>query len=104
MQYTKSAEELQARRNKVSQWNREGKVMTDATRKRIRDERKRLQELEDKAEMIIAGLNTSNKPKSKKTTVNNSNFSEGSVRSLSRNTKSDDLAMKASQIIQEILQ
>jgi DNA-binding transcriptional regulator of glucitol operon len=104
MRFTKTAEELQERRAKVSKWTRNGEVMTDAMRKRIRDEQKRLQELQDKADMILAGLNTNTKPKRQTQTVNAPVIDNGSVRNLSRETKSDELALKASQILKEILQ
>lgn len=103
MRFTKTAEELQERRAKVSEWTRNGEVMTDAKRKRIRDEQKRLQELQEKADLILAGLNTNTKPKQQTQTVNASVIDTGSVRNLSRETKSDELALKASQIIQEIV-
>lgn len=103
MRFTKTAEELQERRAKVSAWTRNGQVMNDNMRKAIQNERKRQQSLEEKADMIIAGLNTSNKPKARVKTVQ-SQMNEGSVRNLSRDVKSDQLAMMASQIIQELTQ
>lgn len=107
MRFTKTEEELRARRAKVSAWTRNGEVMTDAKRKRIKNEQKRLQELQDKADMILAGLNTNTKPKRQLTSNSNtpqsSNIVEGSVRVLNRETKKDELAAKASQLIQEIL-
>ena len=56
--------EIEARRAKVNQWVKEGKVMNDAKRKKIKDATKHQQQLEDAAERILAGLVIHSKPKS----------------------------------------
>lgn len=105
MQFTKTPEQLKARRDRVREMEKAGQVMTDAKRKAIKDRQKYLQQLEEKADMILVGLNTNNKPKRQPVSViNTSNEVIGSVRILDREVKEDKLAQQASQIIQEILQ
>lgn len=103
MTFTKSDEELRERRKAVSEWQRTGKVMTDAKRKEIEKNRKYMSRLEEQVDLILAGLNTSSKPKRNISQPSNSPSNiQGTVRRLANNVKVDKLAIAASQIIQEI--
>jgi hypothetical protein len=104
MTFTKTAEELAARRAKVSEWTRNNQVETTATRNARRKEAKRLQELQDKAEMILAGMTnvaatrrTENTQQPVQTPVSNS-----VVRKIEANQKVDKLASQADKVLKEL--
>lgn len=56
MQFTKTAEQLAARRARVKELMQEGRVETEANKNRKKKEQKYFQALEDRAEIILAGL------------------------------------------------
>lgn len=56
MQITKTPEQLAARRARVKQFFVEGRVETEANKNRKKKEQKYFQALEDRAELILAGL------------------------------------------------
>lgn len=100
--FTKSAEELQARRNRVSQMIANGEVMTNARRAKIRKQQKEAQLLQDKAELALVGLTPSRKrPNSSMGNVTPTAAPEANV-SLSRTTKVDTLASTADAILKEL--
>lgn len=94
--------EIEARRAKVNQWVKEGKVMNDAKRKQIKDAAKRQQKLEDAAERILAGLVTHTKPKSNITEHKvKENAPEANIKIESK-VKVDALSVAADAILKEL--
>lgn len=56
MQFTKTAEQLAARRARVKELIESGRVETEANKKRKKKEQNYFQALEDRAEIILAGI------------------------------------------------
>lgn len=56
MQITKTPEQLAARRARVKQFFVNGRVETEANKNRKKKEQKYFQALEDRAELILAGI------------------------------------------------
>lgn len=106
MQFTKSQEELQARRARVKEMQAQGRVMNDSMRASIKKQRKYLSSLEEKADLILTGMNVNTNRRTRATSKNqNQSVSETtSTRRLSLNDKYDKLAVEASKIIQELVQ
>jgi hypothetical protein len=106
MRFTKTPEELAARRARVSSLHKEGRVENDAIRNAKRKEQKRFQTLEDKADLIIQGLIGSTMPL-------NSNKAVFTPKTISKvvpeastplpvNMKSDKLAVEAEKVLKEL--
>lgn len=94
--------ELEARRAKVNQWIKEGKVMNDAKRKQIKDAAKRQQQLEDAADRILAGLVTHSKPKSNITEHKvKENAPEANIK-IAPKVKVDALSAAADSLLKEL--
>lgn len=91
------------RRARLKQLFEEGRVETDAIRKRRKAEAKRQVELEAKAEVILAGLTSHSKPKASVTeTVARSEAPTEATRTLANGVKYDKLASAADQLIKEL--
>lgn len=91
------------RRARLKQLFEEGRVETDAIRKRRKAEAKRQVELEAKAEVILAGLTSHFKPKASVTeTVARSEAPTEATRTLANGVKYDKLASAADQLIKEL--
>lgn len=107
LRFTKTAEELAERRSKVSQWIRNGQVETTQTRTARTKAQKEAQELQDKADMILAGLQASTKPFGSRASVTTPKVTSkaipGAVAPLASNVKNDRLAVEANKVLQEIL-
>lgn len=103
MQITKSNEELKARRERVKFLQRQGQVMNDSMRTQIQKQRKYFAQLEEKADLILAGINPTSNRKPQPTNQNQSNVDQGSFRRLSQNDKYDKLAVEASKIIEDLV-
>lgn len=56
MQFTKTPEQLAARRKRVKELIANGQVETEANKNRKKKEQKYFQALEDRAEIILAGI------------------------------------------------
>lgn len=56
MQFTKTAEQLAARRARVKELMREGRVETEANKNRKKKAQKYFDQLQDRADLILAGL------------------------------------------------
>lgn len=56
MQFTKTPEQLAARRARVKELIESGRVETEANKNRKKKEQKYFQALEDRAEIILAGI------------------------------------------------
>ena len=107
MQFTKTPEQLAARRARVKQMQEEGREMTSTMRTRIANQQRKAQKLQDAADSVIAGLNASqiasNRYKGISTAEVIVNVAPEATTNLSRNQKEDTLAVKASKVIQELL-
>lgn len=101
MQITKTPEQLAARRARVKELMNSGRVESDKLRKARKDEAKRMQTLEEKADMIIAGLQPSQVKEIKK--IEKTDTSDMSVRTLPANKKYDNLASAADKVLKELL-
>jgi hypothetical protein len=95
-------QQIAKRRARVAQMYAEGAVMTDSLRKKIRDEAKRRQQLEDAAMLILAGSNRkSSVPMGTVPVEDKSPAPEANVK-LSARTKVDKLAAAADAILREL--
>lgn len=102
MQITKTPEQLAARRARVKEMIASGAVMTDAKRKAQKEAAKYQQQLEDKADMILAGLRPSQVKEVKKVATPTP-LNEENVRVLSNNQKFDTLASRANQVLADLM-
>lgn len=98
-----STEIVNARRARIQQLKNEGRVMTDAMRRKQKADAKRQAELENLADNVLAGLVS--RPKANKAVpvakdVNNVPVEANVV--LSRTTKFDALAVAASAVLKEL--
>lgn len=94
--------DIQIRRARVKQMIAEGRVMNDAMRKRQRDEVKRLQKLQDAADLILAeSCRVSQTPMGSNYIVEKTSAPEANV-ILNRNSKVDRLALAADSILKEL--
>lgn len=94
---------IEARHAKVNQWIKEGRVMNDAMRKNQKEAAKYQQQLEDRAERILAGLVTVSKPKEDVTVANNTKQAapEANIK-ITGKSKYDSLSVAADAILKEL--
>jgi len=93
---------IEARRAKVNQWIKEGKVMNDAMRKQQKEAAKYQQQLEDRAERILAGLVTHSKPKASVTDTKTKEIAPEANTQIKAKVKVDALALAAEAILKEL--
>lgn len=106
MQFTKTPEELAARRARVSSFFQNNRVETDTIRTKRRKEQKRLQLLEEKADQILrleAPVRARNNNTSIFTPKTISKAVPGAATPLPASVKNDRLAVEADKIIKELL-
>ena len=91
------------RRARLKKMFEEGRVETDATRKRRKAEAKRQAILQEKAELILIGLTSHSKPKASVTeTVARSEAPTEATRTLASGVKYDRLASAADKVLKEL--
>ena len=104
---TRTPEQIAARRARVAQMTAEGRVMTSTMRTRIANQQRKAQKLQDAADAVIAGLNASQIASNRYSGISTAevviNVAPEANISLSRNQKEDTLALKASKVLQELL-
>ena len=107
IQNTRTPEQIAARRARVAQMTAEGRVMDSKMRTRIANQQRKAQKLQDAADALIAGLSASqiasNRYKGISTAEVVVNVAPEATTNLSRNQKEDTLALKASKVLQELL-
>jgi hypothetical protein len=107
MRFTKTPEELAARRALVSALIASGNVMNDAARTAKRKAQKRFDELEYKAELIISGLQAPARRQDRLAAITTPKVvSEAPAEAttlLAEGTKYDNLALAADKVLQDIL-
>jgi hypothetical protein len=104
---TRTPEQIAARKARVAQMTAEGRVMTSALRTRIANQQRKAQKLQDAADAVIAGLNASQIASNRYSGISTAevivNVAPEATTNLSRHQKEDTLAVKASKVIQELL-
>jgi hypothetical protein len=104
---TRTPEQIAARRARVAQMTAEGRVMTSTMRTRIANQQRKAQKLQDAADSVIAGLSASQIASNRYKGISTAEVVVVEVpeatTNLSRNQKEDTLALKASKVIQELL-
>lgn len=106
MQFTKTPEQLAARRARVKEMMKNGQVETDALRKQRKEAAKYQKQLEDAADLILTGLRPSKVIQSEKDVLTRevvANVVPEANSYLSANDKTDTLAQKANTVLQELL-
>ena len=93
---------IEARRAKVNQWIKEGKVMNDAMRKQQKEAAKYQQQLEDRAERILAGLVKVSKPKESVVVANTKQSAPEANIKITGKKKYDSLSVAADAILKEL--
>ena len=104
---TRTPEQIEARRARVAQMTAEGRVMTSTMRTRIANQQRKAQKLQDAADAVIAGLNASQIASNRYSAISTAEVvkvaaPEANI-NLSLNQKEDTLAVKASKVLQELL-
>lgn len=105
MQFTKTEAQLQERRARIAQLNAEGRVMNSAQQAKLRKQAQQQQKLQEQAEMILAGINSTNVPSRRYQDIQpqeKPSAPEANTQ-LKVNQKEDQLAMKATQVLKELL-
>ena len=104
---TRTPEQIEARRARVAQMTAEGRVMTSTMRTRIANQQRKAQKLQDAADAVIAGLNASQIASNRYSGISTAEVVKVAApeanTNLSRNQKEDTLAVKASKVLQELL-
>lgn len=93
---------IEARRAKVNQWIKEGRVMNDAMRKKQKEAVKYQQQLEERAERILAGLVTASKPKENVTVATTKQSAPEANIKITGKSKYDSLSVAADAILKEL--
>lgn len=97
-----SSDKIQARRERVQQLMKEGRVMNDSMRRKRKIEIARINKIEELAERALAGLVSHSKPKSQVSVAetNITSIPEANV-VLKNKMKYDQLSVAANQILKE---
>lgn len=107
MSFTKTPEELAARRARVKEMVESGAVVTDASRAAKRKAQKRFDELEYKAELIISGLQAPARRQERAVAVSApkavSNAPAAATTYLAEGAKYDNLALAADKVLKDLL-
>jgi hypothetical protein len=105
MQFTKTSAQLQERRARIAQLNAEGRVMNSNQQARLRKQAQQQQKLQEQAEMILAGINSTNVPSRRYQDISPIEKVAAPVATsqLKINQKEDQLALKANQVLKELL-
>ena len=105
MQFTKTEAQLAERRARVAQLNAEGRVMNSTQQAKLRKQAQQQQALQDKADLILAGIFSSNVPSHKYQDIQPQEKVAAPVATsrLKINQKEDRLAAAANQVLKELL-
>lgn len=107
IQNSRTPEQIEARRARVAEMCAKGEVMTSTMRTRVANQQRKAQKLQDAADKVIAGLQASqiaSNRYSAKTMPEVVQVAAPEANTiLSRNKKEDTLALKASKVLQELL-
>ncbi len=105
MQITKTEAQLQERRARVKELQASGRVMNSATQAKIRKQQQEQQKLQERAEMILAGISASNVPsrRYREITPVEKVVAPVATSYLKANQKEDQLAAAADKVLQELL-
>ena len=105
MQFTKTEAQLQERRARIAELQASGRVMNSTQQARLRKQAQQQQKLQEQAEMILAGINSTNVPSRRYQDIQPQEKVAAPIATsrLKINQKEDKLAAAANQVLKELL-